>query len=55
MSDLNIDLLKRLCETPGVPGHEDRIRDLIRSEADGLFDEITQDPMGTLLCRRNAC
>ena len=54
MSELNIDLLKRLCETPGVPGHEDRIRDLIRSEADGLFDEITQDAMGTLLCRRDA-
>lgn len=54
MSELNIDLLKRLCETPGVPGHEDRIRDLIRSKADGLFDEITQDAMGTLLCRRDA-
>ena len=50
---MNIDLLKRLCETPGVPGHEDRVRDLIRGEVEGLFDEVTTDPMGSLLCRRN--
>ncbi|MCA8883333.1 MAG: M20/M25/M40 family metallo-hydrolase [Rhodobacteraceae bacterium] len=49
---MNIDLLKRLCETPGVPGNEDRVRDLIRAEIDGLFDEISQDSMGSLLCRR---
>ena len=30
---MNIDLLKRLCETPGVPGHEHRVRDLISAEA----------------------
>ena len=49
---MNIDLLKRLCETPGVPGRETRVRDLIRKEIDGLFDEVRQDPMGNLLCRR---
>ncbi|MBD1544817.1 M42 family metallopeptidase [Roseibium aggregatum] len=51
---MNIDLLRRLCETPGVPGHEQRIRDLILSEIKGLFDEVTIDPMGSLLCRRDA-
>ena len=51
---MNIDLLRRLCETPGVPGHEHRIRDLILSEVKGLFDEVTVDPMGSLLCRRDA-
>lgn len=51
---MNIDLLRRLCETPGVPGHEQRIRDLILSEIKGLFDEVTVDPMGSLLCRRDA-
>ena len=50
---LNTDLLKRLCETPGVPGREDRVRDLIRSEIDGLFDEVREDAMGSLLCRRD--
>lgn len=49
---MNIDLLKRLCETPGVPGHEDRVRDLILGEIEGLFDEVETDAMGSLLCRR---
>ena len=51
---MNIDLLKRLCETPGIPGNEDRVRDLIMGEIDGLFDEVSVDPMGSLLCRRDA-
>lgn len=50
---MNIDLLKRLCETPGVPGQETRVRDLILSEIDGLFDEVREDNMGSLLCRRD--
>lgn len=49
---MNIDLLKRLCETPGVPGHEHRVRALIEREIEGLFDEVRTDPMGSLLCRR---
>ena len=51
---MNTDLLKRLCETPGVPGAEHRVRDLILSEIDGLFDEVTTDPMGSLHCVRHA-
>jgi endoglucanase len=51
---MNIDLLRALCETPGVPGHEERVRDLITSEIDGLFDEVRTDPLGSLLCRRDA-
>jgi endoglucanase len=54
VDELNLDLLKSLCETPGVPGHEERVRDLIRAEIDGLFDAVEVDPMGSLLCRRNA-
>src|SRR5690606_16506858 len=51
---MNIDLLKRLCETPGVPGREHRVRDLIRAEIEGLFDAVEIDSMGSLLCRRDA-
>lgn len=51
---MNTDLLKRLCETPGVPGNEHRVRELILSEIDGLFDEVMTDPMGSLLCKRYA-
>lgn len=49
---MNFELLKRLCETPGVPGREERVRELIRGEIKGLFDEVTTDPMGSLICRR---
>ena len=47
---MNTDLLKRLCETPGVPGHEDRVRDLIKAEIEDLFDEVSEDAMGSLHC-----
>lgn len=50
---MNIDLLKRLCETPGVPGREERVRELIEAEVDGLFDEVSTDAMGSLICRRH--
>ena len=49
---LNTDLLKRLCETPGVPGREERVRELITKEVKGLFDSIDTDAMGSLICRR---
>ena len=51
---MNVELLRRLCETPGVPGHEHRVRELIMSEAGDLFDEMSVDAMGSLLCRRDA-
>ncbi len=51
---MNLTLLKALCETPGVPGHEERVRNLITKEISDLFDEVTVDPMGSLLCKRNA-
>jgi len=49
---VNIDLLKRLCETPGIPGREERVRELVLKEVKGLFDEVETDPMGSLICRR---
>ncbi len=52
MSTLNTDLLKRLCLTPGVPGREERVRALISKEIKGLFDSVSEDPMGNLICRR---
>jgi|TARA_R110000782_G_scaffold58001_5_gene121433 endoglucanase len=50
---VNIDLLKRLCETPGVPGREERVRALIQKEVKGLFDSVEADPLGNLICRRS--
>lgn len=51
---LNIDLLRRLCEMPGVPGREERLRELIRKEVKPFFDEIRVDAMGSLICTRKA-
>ncbi len=48
----NLELLKRLCETPGVPGREERVRALIEREIKGLFDSVETDSMGSLICRR---
>jgi putative aminopeptidase FrvX len=49
---LNIDLLRRLCEMPGIPGREERVRELILDEVQDLFDDYEIDPMGSLICRR---
>jgi len=49
---LNVELLRRLCETPGIPGREERVRAAIEEEIDGLFDEVTTDPLGSLICVR---
>ena len=51
---MNTELLKTLCEMPGVPGHEERVRALIEAEVADLFDSIITDLMGSLLCRRDA-
>jgi len=50
---MNVELLKRLCETPGVPGREERVRGLIEKEIKGLFDEVSTDALGNLICRRH--
>jgi endoglucanase len=49
---MNIDLLRKLCETPGVPGREERVRKLIEGEIGELFDSVETDAMGSLICTR---
>jgi endoglucanase len=51
---MDLDLLRRLCETPGVPGRESRVRSLIERTIDGLFDEVRTDPLGSLICLRHS-
>jgi putative aminopeptidase FrvX len=52
MTTMQIDLLRRLCETPGASGREERVRELIRKQIKGLFDTIETDAMGSLICTR---
>ena len=49
---MDLDLLRRLCETPGIPGREERVRKLVTESVDGLFDEVRTDAMGSLICTR---
>jgi putative aminopeptidase FrvX len=46
---LNLSLFKRISETPGAPGFEGRIRQLIISEIKPLVDKIEIDNMGNLI------
>lgn len=46
--------LKELTETPGIPGREERVRDLIIKRTKSLFDDHRVDPMGNLICRKAA-
>lgn len=47
--EINLSLLKKICETPGAPGCESRIRNIIISEIKGLVDEWKIDPMGSII------
>ena len=46
---LSIDLLRELCLTPGAPGHEEPIRQVVLREIRPLVDEIEIDPMGNVI------
>ncbi len=46
---MNFDLLKRLCETPGVSSREEPIRALVIGELRGLTDSVALDTMGNVI------
>ena len=45
-----MELLKQLCEASGIPGREERIREIVRRELEPIVDEITVDAMGNMIC-----
>ncbi len=49
---MSLDLLAELCETPGPPGREERIRAVARRELEPLADSVEVDPLGNLIARR---
>ena len=49
MSELNFDLLKRLCETPGISSREEKMRLLVAEEMRPLADTLESDAMGNLI------
>lgn len=46
---MNFELLKRICECPGVPSKEDPIRKLVAAELKPLVDTLEADAMGNLI------
>ena len=46
---MNFELLRRLCETPGVPSREEAIRAVVRQELEALTDEVRVDALGNVL------
>ena len=44
-----MQLLKELCETPGIPGREERLRAIVRRELEPIVDELRVDTMGNLI------
>lgn len=47
--DFDYDLLKRLTEARGVPGYEDRVREIVHEELEPHVDEIHTDAMGNVI------
>lgn len=49
-----MDLLQELCETPGIPGREERLRVIVRRELQPVVDEMRVDALGNLIAvKRN--
>lgn len=46
---MNIALLSQICEIPGAPGFEDRVRQLVVQHLDGLCDSVHVDNMGNVV------
>tara|TARA_B100001109_G_C18836291_1_gene462110 strand:+ start:296 stop:1339 length:1044 start_codon:yes stop_codon:yes gene_type:complete len=46
---INIRLLKKICETPGAPGFENRVRSLVLKEIKPYVDNIEIDNMGNVI------
>lgn len=45
---INIELLKKICETPGAPGYEQKVRALVVEMVKPLVDSLTIDNMGNV-------
>jgi endoglucanase len=49
---MSVELLRQLCATPGVPGREEALRELVIAQLQGIADEIRTDSMGNVIALR---
>jgi endoglucanase len=47
--EFDFDLLRDVTETSGVPGYEDRVRDIVRGELEDSTDHVRTDAMGNVV------
>ena len=46
---INTQLLSQICETPGAPGYENKIRNLVQEQIKDVVNEIDIDNIGNLI------
>jgi endoglucanase len=46
---MNVELLKKLSESTGVPGYEDEVRDVVKKEFEHICDEVKIDKLGSVI------
>ncbi len=49
---MRYELLRKLCEAPGVPGAETPVKEIFLEAVKPLIDEIEEDPLGNVLLRK---
>jgi endoglucanase len=49
-----MQLLRELCEAPGVAGREERVREIVKRHLERHVDQITVDPMGNIIALKKA-
>jgi tetrahedral aminopeptidase len=47
--EINVSLLAEICEAPGAPGFEQKVREIVLREIDGLVDEFSIDNLGNVI------
>lgn len=47
---INVQLLKEICELPGVPGYEQKVREFVLNRISSQADEVKVDNMGNVIC-----
>lgn len=47
-------LIQKLVETVGPSGYEEKVREVVRAEIEGLVDEIKVDALGNLIARKGS-
>lgn len=45
---MNLELLAKVCKTPGAPGFEQKVRELVVNEVTPIVDEVEVDNMGNV-------